>query len=93
MPSSHFDHKQLTVERGHDACGCAHFCVCVRVSDQEGGRWRSVSRRGPQGGAAVRGRGGLLMRERMVEMGQSFSLCVYLSVCLRLGGVGGAQGS
>lgn len=86
MPSSHFDHKQLTVERGHDACGCAHFCVCVRacvsVSDQEGGRWRSVSRRGPRGGAAVRGRGGLLMRERMVEMGQSFTLYVCLSVCI-----------
>lgn len=23
------------------------------VSDQEGGRWRSVSRRGPEGGAVV----------------------------------------
>lgn len=29
------------------------WCACVCVSDQEGGRWRSVSRRGPEGGAVV----------------------------------------
>lgn len=62
-----FNHKRLTVERGRDACGWA--CVCVCVSDQEGGRWRSVS---PEGALKVglrsEGEG-----ERMVEMGVSFT--------------------
>lgn len=36
------DHKRLTVVTEHTPRGCAHLCECVCVSDQEGGRWRSV---------------------------------------------------
>lgn len=40
-------------------------CACMSVSDQEGGRWRSVSRRGPKGGAAVRGAGQVCSRGKL----------------------------
>lgn len=65
----------------------AHIFVCVCVSDQEGGRWRSVS---PEGALRVglRSEGeGAVKRERMVEMGVSFSLCVCMCV------EGGCRGS
>lgn len=69
--------------------------MCVRVSDQEGGRWRSVSRRGPRGGAAVRGAGRFVDEGKDGENGAKFqSVYVCLSVCMSaFGGVGGAQGS
>lgn len=63
------DHKRLTAMDAH----VLSVRACMRVSDQEGGRWRSVS---PEGALRVGLRSEeeeAVRRERMVEIRVSFS--------------------
>lgn len=62
-------------------CVDAHMSACV--SDQEGGRWRFVSRRATRVG--LWSGGGAVKRERRVKMGLYVSFCV--CVCVLEGGM------